>query len=117
VNCEAREPCKSCPYRKDVKPGTWHRSEFVNLVAQDRNDFGGHQFGCHQHRKLPEAERGACVGWLLDQRKRGTPSIQLRMTLITKPEACEQFNQAHAPEGVALYSSIAAMCRANKVRP
>jgi hypothetical protein len=117
MNYDAREPCKTCPYRKDVPPKTWHRSEFENLLAQDRNEFGGAVFQCHQDRPKPAEERGFCIGWLLDQRARGLRSIQLRLHLIKGGEAAgKQIQEAHAPAGVKLYPSIAAMCRANGVR-
>lgn len=46
------------------------------------------------------------------------PSIKLRLKLsFGSDEAVAQFNEARAPEGVALYPSIKAMCRANGVRP
>jgi len=117
VNAEAREPCKTCPYRKDVPPKTWHRSEFENLLTQDADEMMGRVFGCHQHNKLPREQQGLCIGWLLDQRERGCPSIRLRMQLFASTETAKQLEEAHAPAGVSLYPTIKAMCRANGVRP
>lgn len=107
-------PCRSCPYRRDVPVGTWHRAEFENLLAQDADGLGGHLFGCHATRKLPEQD--VCAGWLLDQRRRGVPSIQLRLALVGSHEARALLQVASPPPGVELYPSIAAMCRANGVR-
>lgn len=118
MNTSAREPCACCPYRKDAPLRHWDKAEFVDLLAADADPMGGAVYGCHNHAKLPPEERGPCVGWLIDQRERGVPSIKLRLKLtFGGKEAAEQFNEARAPEGVELYPSIKAMCRANGVRP
>lgn len=116
MNFEMREPCKTCPYRTDVPAGTWHWSEFENLLQQDAYELGGSTFACHMHGKLPKDQRGFCIGWLLDQRQRNVPSIQLRLTLCVSTEAAQQLEEARSPVGVKMYGSIAAMCRANGVR-
>jgi hypothetical protein len=115
VKYERRTPCGSCPYRKDVPAGLWHRAEFENLLRHDANEFAGSTFGCHEGRNKPRDEQDTCIGWLLDQRSRGYPSIQLRMRLMMAPGAGAQAKEAHA-DGMRLYPSIAAMCRANGVR-
>lgn len=107
-----REPCKTCPYRKDVPIGTWHKSEFTSLLAHDADPVYGHQFGCHQYRKRPVAEHRPCVGWLLDQRRRNVPSMQLRLTLITKKAASKQFKEI-SDGGHEIYDSIEEMARVN----
>lgn len=107
-----REPCKTCPYRRDVPVGTWHKSEFENLLAHDKDEVRGNQFGCHQYRTQPEEERKPCVGWLLDQRNRGTPSIRLRITLCTHQDARTQYEEM-TDGGNELYESIEEMARVN----
>jgi hypothetical protein len=106
-------PCASCPYRKDAPIGLWHRSEFENLVAQDANEYGGALFGCHEFRKKPRSEHRPCAGWLLDQKRRHVPSIQLRLVLITNESARRCFEAVAPPKGVRLYGTIAEMCAAN----
>lgn len=108
-----REPCKSCPYRVDVPVGFWHRSEFQNLLAHDANPYLGAVFNCHQDRLLPERRRRYCVGWLLDQRRRGLPSIQLRLSLRDNDDApaLEELTDG----GHELYGSIEELCAANGV--
>jgi len=110
---ETREPCASCPYRKDAPLRLWHRSEFENLLRQDANEFGGAIFGCHGTRKLPQQQ--ICGGWLLNQKRRNIPSIQLRLSLISSKAAREALRLV-SDGGHELYGSIAAMCRANGVR-
>ena len=116
MNHEAREPCKTCPYRKDVARRVWHRSEFENLLHADADPFRGDTFLCHLDVKKAPEQQGFCVGWLLDQRERNIPSIRLRVVLLRSKEASEQMAQVHAPEGVELYDSIEQMCRANGIR-
>lgn len=118
MNTSAREPCACCPYRKDAPLRHWDRAEFVDLLAADADPMNGAVYGCHNHGKLPPEERGVCVGWLINQRERDLPSIKLRLALHFGGDgAVAQLKEAHAPEGVALYPSIKAMCRANGVRP
>lgn len=55
----AKNPCGSCPYRRDVPSGVWDSSEYAKLVAYDADT--PHQptgvFLCHQ-------QNGAvCSGW------------------------------------------------------
>ncbi len=107
-----RQPCKTCPYRKDVAPGTWHPDEFLNLMRHDANEMSGAQFGCHQYRTMPPSEHRPCIGWMLDQQQRDVPSIQLRMTLMRNKEALACFMEM-TDGGRPLYSSIQEMVRAN----
>lgn len=116
MNYEAREPCKTCPYRKDVARRLWHPSEFEKLLHADADPIMGPTFLCHLDGKKPPEVRGFCVGWLLDQRARSVPSIQLRLSLLRNKAAVDQLEEAHAPDGVDLYESIEQMCRANGVR-
>lgn len=111
MHYDTREPCKTCPYRRDVPIGTWHREEFQNLRAQNSRDFG-EQFGCHATRK---AARGpsVCGGWLLDQRNHGVPSLSLRMTLMSNPEALAAFDEV-TDGGHDCYESVAEMIEANE---
>jgi hypothetical protein len=112
---DTRAPCKTCPYRKDVPVGVWHRSEYENLLAQDADQIGGHMFACHQTRALPDSERQVCGGWLLDQKRRNIPSILLRVAIIRTPGVDECLTEI-TNGGAQIYPSIAAMCRANGVR-
>jgi hypothetical protein len=105
-------PCPSCPYRRDAPRGLWHRSEFENLLKQDADSLFGGTFRCHEFNKQPKEEHRPCAGWMLDQKKRGVPSIQLRLMLTRNPEAVKCFNKAK-PNGVPLFDSIEEMCRAN----
>lgn len=112
-----RTPCASCPYRKDVPTGTWHVSEFENLLANDADPVAGGVFGCHKWRHRPKDERRLCIGWLLDQQRRGMPSIQLRLLGMRHQrddEAMALFDEAN-DGGFDLYETLQAMCAANGV--
>lgn len=112
---ERDTPCSSCPYRKDAPLRLWHRSEFENLLAQDADPVNGNMFACHGEAKKDPRKRALCAGWLLDQKKRNVPSIQLRIRLITNCATLAAFERVSSG-GTELYSTIKAMCRANGVR-
>ena len=112
---DTRAPCSSCPYRQDVPAGTWHRDEFVQLLKNDADPHRGAVFGCHKGKRAEPEKMQVCGGWLLDQKKRGIPSIGLRIDMIAKPEAVKALDEI-TDGGAPVYPSIAAMCRANGVR-
>lgn len=109
-----RAPCKTCPYRKDVKTRVWDRAEFEKLLASSREQFGA-IYACHMEKPKPPAEREVCGGWVLIQKKENIPSIQLRMALMRDPHAAACLNEITSG-GATLYPSIKAMCRANGAR-
>jgi len=117
MHWDTREPCAKCPYRKDAPIGLWDPEEFLNLVRNDADPIEGRVFGCHGTAKKPEGP-SICGGWLLDQKRRGLPSIQLRLDLISSNKAYECLEQI-TDGGHALYKSIDEMCLANtrKLKP
>jgi hypothetical protein len=60
----AKEPCVTCPYRKDVPSGIWHPSEYVKLPQYDGTIADQAMAGalglfmCHQK------DGCLCGGWL-----------------------------------------------------
>lgn len=108
---DTREPCGSCPYRRDARLGLWHPCEFENLVEQDRDPMNGGVFGCHATAKADQPS--VCAGWLLDQKRRNVPSIQLRLMLMRDKDAVACF-EAVTDGGHALYGSIGEMVMANQ---
>lgn len=70
------QPCNNCPYRRDAPLQLWHREEFVKLLFNDKNPIESPIYGCHKKNGHD------CVGWLLNQRERGVPSIELRLKLL-----------------------------------
>lgn len=108
-------PCENCPYRRDAPRRLWHREEFEKLLVSDGDQIG-RTYACHKHIALPAAERGFCAGWLLDQKRRGLPSIALRMALM-QSEAAVAALEAVRSGGHRLFRTVKAMCRANGVRP
>jgi hypothetical protein len=114
-------PCENCPYRKDAALGHWSREEFRAVLEGERGDFGRRPgknapvWACHKQLALAPAERGFCAGWLLDQKRRGVPSIALRIYLATSEEARSAIDQVDSD--VPMYPTPQAMCRANGVRP
>lgn len=107
-------PCGTCPYRRSTPVGIWHPAEYENLREQDANEFSGRSFGCHEDKG--KSESGPCLGWLADQKRRGIPSIQLRLRLM-RDEALVTVLQAVNEDDTDLYGSIAEMCEANRGKP
>ena len=110
------EPCESCPYRLDAPRRLWHPEEFRNLLRQEADPLNGTVFGCHEGRKLPHDEHRMCVGWLIHQKRNGTPSIQLRLQMI-KNEALGELYGRIDEKRPGLFRTLKSMCRANGVRP
>lgn len=99
------EPCKQCPYRTDAPLAKWSPEEFARLLETERDDLGV-VYGCHN------ADGNLCVGWALDQQRRGCPSIRLRLALASDRRLAEQF-EAVGDGGNELYDSVEEMCEAN----
>lgn len=106
-----REPCGSCPYRKDAPLRLWHPSEFDNLLEQDADPIQGRAFGCHA--TIKNDSTSVCAGWLLDQKRRGLPSIRLRMALMQSEDA-QRCLEKVSDGGYELYGSIEEMVAANE---
>lgn len=105
------EPCQSCPYRRDARRAFWHPSVFLTLLANDRDALRGAVYVCHQTRKLPV--HAFCAGWLLNQKKRDFPSIQLRLAISTGGERAKHCLDALNDGGHRLFASIEQMVAAN----
>jgi len=73
----ASVPCGSCPYRRDVPSGIWHRNEYDKLPQYDGETWEQNQaiFMCHQR------DGNLCAGWLAchDPKK----LLALRMGRVT----------------------------------
>ena len=108
---DTKEPCKSCPYRKDAKLGLWHPCEFENL-ARTEQELVGAVFGCHATGK-GKTPVSVCAGWLLAQRDAGVPSIALRMQLLQNPDALQGLETV-SDGGHELYASVQEMIEANE---
>lgn len=61
VHRARRNPCASCPYRRDVPAGIWHADEYAKLIGYDGDTSyqSPEWFGCHGD----EGEH-VCAGWL-----------------------------------------------------
>ena len=104
-------PCASCPYRKSVRLAFWSIEEYEKLLQQDSEPFGA-MFNCHGEAKQRASKRRLCAGWLLDQRRRGVPSLMLRMKLARETPLAKHF-EALRDLSRQLYASIAEMFEAN----
>lgn len=77
------EPCRSCPYRRDVPSGVWDASEYIKLPDYDmptaEQPFG--VFLCHSDDRI----NTLCRGWVevhrgQGQRDHGYDLLSLRFT-------------------------------------
>lgn len=68
------QPCSNCPYRKDAPLKHWDKAEFADLLSKDK-DMMGASYGCHKN------DGTLCTGFVINQDKRGMPSIRLRIEL------------------------------------
>ncbi len=109
---DQREPCKSCPYRTDAPLELWSPEAFEKLLQLDKTQMGT-IYGCHKARHQPTEGSQVCIGWLINQRERGIPSIAFRLKLMSDTAAVGCLNEASSP--VPLYESIEEMCEANGV--
>ena len=97
-------PCNNCPYRKDAPLQHWSKEEFINLLNTEK-DFFGAVFGCHKK------DGSVCVGWLMNQDKRGFPSLALRVSL-TKNNVTKEYLENLKCKS-PMYDSVEEMCYAN----
>jgi hypothetical protein len=98
------QPCQNCPYRKDAPLWLWSIEEFKKVVSSEKSEYG-RVFLCHKK------DGNACVGWLIDQDRRGLPSIALRVELSKAGITREYMDKLSSP--APLYDDIEQMCTAN----
>lgn len=101
--------CDTCPYRRSTPVGIWSAAEYENLRLNDGHGFGS-LFNCHLK------DGSLCRGWLADQKRRGVPSLSLRMRLMRDDAQCDAFNALDDADP-ALYESIEEMIEANADQP
>ena len=79
----AKNPCGSCPYRRDVPSGVWERDEYDKLPKYDGQTWEQSPavFMCHQR------DGNLCAGWLACHDPRHL--LALRMTRNVDPAMFE----------------------------
>lgn len=73
-----RNPCASCPFRRDVPSGIWHPDEYAKLPRYDgeiHEQQAMNVFTCHQ------GSGDVCSGWL-GHRNHPTDLLAVRLGLI-----------------------------------
>lgn len=108
------EPCANCPFRRTAQLAYWHPAEYVGLALMERDEENpeGPLFQCHKDRTKPQQERQLCVGWLMDQRRKGLPSIALRVRMTRDPGLRLQYGEMPQDDGF-LYESVQELVDAN----
>lgn len=101
----AKNPCGSCPYRKDVPSGLWAEEEYVKLPPYD-NDTPEQPmaaFFCHQQ------DGRLCAGWVGCHDMRN--NLGLRIAASMHAISIEDFQAAlDYTTDVPLHESGAAAC-------
>jgi uncharacterized protein DUF6283 len=103
----AKNPCSTCPYRKDTPSGVWLADEYEKLRAYDEPEFDpAHPeaqrlpemaaFLCHH--SLTRPGDTLCRGWLSVH----ADSVAVRLTVATGKVTWEQVD---APVEVELYAT------------
>lgn len=101
MKTKTHRPCSSCPWRKDVKPGLWHRDHFQSIANECRGN-GMRVMGCHK------ADGSICVGWAAVE---GFNAIGVRIAALTKQYDPKKLNT----KGLEMYASMREMIEANNV--
>jgi hypothetical protein len=99
-----KQPCNTCPYRTDAPLRHWSVEEFKDLVQHEADEMGV-TYMCHKK------DGCVCVGWLMDQDRRGLPSIALRLSLLKHNITRTYMDALRSP--FPLYESVQEMCIAN----
>ena len=87
-----RQPCSSCPYRKDVPSGVWDVSEYVKLLEYDNETqeqpLG--RFDCHQQNGC------LCRGWLdcHGNQGQGRELLSVRLAVANGSIGSDDLNKA-----------------------
>lgn len=68
-----KNPCASCPYRKNVPSGVWDKSEYQKLPRYDGETYeqSTATFLCHQQ------DGCVCSGWLAHRNPEGLLAVRL----------------------------------------
>ncbi len=101
-----KTPCGDCPYRRDAPLGKWDPQEFLDLEASDM-DIASPMYGCHKK------DGTLCRGWVIDQRERDIPNVELRFHLACVPGMSDEVRDVRCP--VPRWPSIRVMAQANGV--
>jgi hypothetical protein len=81
-----KNPCPSCPYRRDCPSGVWSHDEYEKLRRYDDRNAFLPVFLCHQSNAGPKT---ACKGWLTVH----ADSIAVRLAFFAGQVTVEQVNE------------------------
>lgn len=111
ATAKIRRPCENCPWRVDAPRGHWDPQHFVE-IWQGCQDDGTHVMLCHKSKALPKKDRGdvPCQGWI---RVMGFEAIGVRLLAMQGKITDAEVADRAGPE---LFTSFAAMLRANKIK-
>lgn len=80
-----KNPCTSCPYRRDCPSGVWSAEDYFKLVKYDRNEEFA-VFLCHQTELA--GEEIVCRGWLTVQIDSVAARLAVLRGMLTDAQRC-----------------------------
>lgn len=111
------KPCPNCPFLRSAPLAYWHPDEYMMLSRMESVETRlgeASLFNCHKDQHLPQPSRQLCVGWMIDQKRKGIPSIALRIRLSRDDDTVDQL-RAVSTEG-ELFNSVSDLVSANIAR-
>ena len=90
----ARNPCATCPYRKDVPSGVWASEEYEKLRKYDDQEPSCANMGVFLCHNTPRAgDQVACKGWVMVH----ADSLAVRVAQIRGQLTAESFTETDVP--------------------
>lgn len=106
-----RKPCKTCPWRRDSKPGHWDPEHFREIWVGCQDD-GPNLMLCHKAGvPTSTSPKIVCQGWV---RVLKFDAIGVRIAVMQDLVTEEEMNDVDGPD---LFASFREMLDANGVRP
>lgn len=99
----SRQPCKTCPFRRDAPHGIWAPSHYLKIAYVGSMDDQFVMMGCHQHgRDHPDDRRSTpCWGWVKAAPDSPGVQVHLRMGNVAV-EDLERGEETLTPLGMML---------------
>ncbi len=117
MNFDLRKPCKSCPFRTDVKPfiNAERAAEIGDAITTQQQTFA-----CHQHTQFDQDDEGEefnvphggdqhCAGALILLEKLGKPNQMMRIA-----ERLRMYDHTRLKMDSPVYPSVRAMVSAHR---
>lgn len=86
----SRQPCKTCPFRRDAPHGIWEPDQYVRIAYLGSVvDHPSTPMGCHQHARQDPQSRGEatpCWGWVKSAPESFGVQLRLKQGMVTEAD-------------------------------